>query len=57
MRMSYEIHIDSSISFVEHYAYILNKASSMLGLINNQYTIKSLYCSFVQSVFDYNSTI
>lgn len=42
------IYFDSSLSFNDHYSYILNKASSMLGFINrfssDPKALKSLFC-------------
>jgi len=58
------IYFDPSLSFNEHYIYIQNKASSMLGFINrsckdfvNPLALKSLYCSFVRSLLDYGSIV
>lgn len=58
------IYFDPSLSFNDHYIYIQNKASSMLGFINrsckdfvNPLALKSLYCSFVRSLLDYGSIV
>lgn len=58
------INFDQSFSFNKHYAYMPNKASSMLGFISRCYkdfnhplALKSLNCAFVRSVFVYNSFV
>lgn len=55
---------DESLTFNEHYLYIQNKASSMLGFINrncksfnNPYALKALYYSYVRSILDYASMV
>jgi len=55
---------DPSLSFNDHYAYVINKASSMLGFVsrfcsdfNNPVALKTLYCSFVRSILNYNSVV
>jgi hypothetical protein len=58
------IYFNPFLSFNDHYIHIQNKASSMLGFINRSckdfikpLALKSLYCSFVRSLFDYGSTV
>jgi len=58
------VYLDSSLSFNDHYVHIQNRASSMIGFImrscnyfDNPQALKSLYCSFFRSIFDYNSII
>ena len=56
--------VDSKLNFIDHINAITAKATSMLGFvkrfchdIKNTHTLKSLYYSLVQSIFEYCSVV
>lgn len=56
--------IDSKLSFKDHIAYIIAKASSQLGFLfrfakkfKDAYCLKSLYCSIVRPILEYSSVV
>lgn len=56
--------IDSKLSFKDHVAYVVSKASSQLGFIfrfakrfKNVYCLKALYCSLVRPILEYSAIV
>lgn len=56
--------LDSKLTFSEHLAYIISKASSQLGFIfrfakhfKDVYCLKTMYCSLVRPILEYASVV
>lgn len=56
--------IDSKLTFKDHVAYVVSKASSQLGFLfrfakkfKDIYCLKALYCSIVRPILEYSSAV
>lgn len=56
--------IDSKLTFKDHVAYVVSKASSQLGFLfrfakkfRDVYCLKSLYCAIVRPILEYSSVV